>query len=72
MGKLSSGVSIFVMWCFRKNCLNKEDFKKKMAETKKDEPKKNTKVAASKDFRLALQAICNVEGFAGLEAQHLN
>ena len=60
------------MWCFRENCLNKEDFKKKMMETKSDKPKKNGKLAASKDFRLALQAICKAEDFADFEAQYLN
>ena len=42
------------MWCFYKNYLNKEDFKKKIAEIKKEELKKNTKIAVSKDFRLAI------------------
>ena len=54
------------MWFFRRNCLNRAEFKRKMEEKESEEEKSSGKVKASKDLKLALKAIlkaCNCDDF---------
>ena len=59
------------MWFFRQNYLNRSDCKKKMDDSK-NEVSNGAKIAATNDFKLALQSIYKADNFANFEAQHLN
>ena len=52
--------------CFSNNFLNREDFKKKMAEERNEEPKKGMRILATKDYDLSLQEIFKAEDFSDL------
>ena len=62
------------MWCGRRNCLGREDFKKMMDEKrsgKESAGNSGSKIDASKDFRIALAAMVSPEDLETLSSQFL-
>ena len=61
------------MWCGRKNCLGREDFKTMMDKRsgKESERVSETKIGASDDFKIALAAMVSPEDLETLTSQFL-
>ena len=65
------------MWCGRKNCRNRADRAKFMAEKRGEENDSKSsngnenKMTATDDFKIALAAMLSEEDFAALDGQFL-